>query len=225
MHAVARPRHETSQSDPDAGPRSHFCSPARRLLPVVAGLVLALLAAAEPAMAAGTAQTSIDFDGSTDFSRYKTYAWGQNTSSGNPVADEHIVSWIEEQLTAAGWTKVTTAAEAQVIIAEHATVKNDTSVDTFYTGWGTGWGWTGFGPGAGSATTVSQTFRSGTLMIDMFDASTKKLIWRGTAQGALSTKPEENYPKVEKIIGRLFKKFPPSPAAPATTATPPADKP
>ncbi|HEV8199243.1 MAG TPA: DUF4136 domain-containing protein [Candidatus Polarisedimenticolia bacterium] len=204
MNAVARPRHET------------------RFLPVAAVLLLALLPAGEPVLAAGTVQTSIDFDGGIDFSGYKTYAWGQNTSSGNTVADEHIVSWIEEQLTAAGWTRVA-PGEAQVIIAEHATVKNDTTVDTFYTGWGTGWGWTGFGPGAGTATTVSQTLRSGTLVVDMFDASSKKLIWRGTAQGALSTKPEENYPKVEKIIARLFKKFPPAPAA--ATTTPPADKP
>jgi hypothetical protein len=182
-----------------------------RFLPVAAGLLLALWPAAASAAAPASAQTSIDFDGATDFSRYKTYAWGQNTSSGNPVADEHIVNWIEAQLAAAGWTKVTTAGEAQVIVAEHATVKNDTTVDTFYTGWGTGWGWTGFGPGAGTSTTVSQTLRSGTLVVDLFDAATKKLIWRGTAEGALSTKPEENYPKVEKIIARLFKKFPPTP--------------
>ncbi|HET8947634.1 MAG TPA: DUF4136 domain-containing protein [Candidatus Polarisedimenticolia bacterium] len=203
MHATARP-----------GPER------RAFLPVVAGLLLAFLPAGGPHAASGTAQTSIDFDGSTDFSQYKTYAWGQNTSSGNPVADEHIVSWIEAWLTDAGWTKVA-AGEAQVIVAEHATVTNDTTVDTFYTGWGTGWGWTGFGPGAGASTTVSQTLRSGTLMIDMFDAGTKKLIWRGTAQGALSTKPEENYPKVEKIIGRLFKKFPPAPAAAAAPTTAP----
>jgi hypothetical protein len=206
MDAAARPGTETISSQPRQ----------RRFLPVAAGL-LALLPAGGPIAASGSAQTSIDFDGSTDFSRYKTYSWGQNTSSGNPVADEHIVEWIEAQLAAAGWTKVG-PNQGDVVVAEHATVKNDTTVDTFYTGWGTGWGWTGFGPGAGSGTTVSQTLRSGTLVVDMFDASTKKLIWRGTAEGALSTNPEENYPKVEKIIARLFKKFPPAPA-PAAPAT------
>ena len=103
----------------------------RRFLPLAAGLLLALWPAGGPAGSPASAQTSIDFDGATDFSRYKTYGWGQNTSSGNPVADEHIVTWIEGQLAAAGWTKVT-AGEAQVILAEHATVKNDTTVDTFY---------------------------------------------------------------------------------------------
>ena len=70
---------------------------------------------------------------------------------------------------------------------------------------------------------MSQTLRSGTLVVDMFDASTKKLVWRGTAEGALSTKPEENYPKVEKIIARLFKKFPPTPSTAPTGK--PTDKP
>jgi len=196
----------------------------RRLVPVAAGLLLALLAMTAPAAAQ---QTSIDFDGGTDFSRYKTYGWGRNTSSGNPVADAHIVEWIEAQLAAAGWTKVE-ADKADIVIAEHATVKNDVNVDTFYTGWGAGWGWTGFGPGAGASTTISQHLRSGTLVVDMFDAATKKLIWRGTAEGALSTKSEENYPKVQKIITRLFKKFPPAPTPPGTPTTkpaPPADKP
>ena len=217
MDAAARPTTKTLASQ----------SLLRRFLPVATGL-LALLPAGGPFAATGSAQTSIDFDGSTDFSRYKTYSWGQNTSSGNPVADQHIVEWIEAQLAAAGWTKVG-RDEGEVVVAEHATVKNDTTVDTFYTGWGTGWGWAGAGPTSGSGITVTQALRSGTLVVDLFDASTKKLIWRGTAEGALSTKPEENFPKVEKIIGRLFKKFPPAPSAATTKPAPqsgkPADKP
>lgn len=188
---------------------------AARLLPPASAAALALLLAAAPA----SAQTTIDYDGTVDFTAYKTYSWGQNTSSGNPAADARIIEEIEMRLTAAGWKRAN-PGEGEVVVAEHATVKNDVSVDTFYTGWGTGWGWTGFGPGAGVGTTISQALRSGSLVVDMFDAGSKKLIWRGTAEGALSTKPEENVPKVQKIIARLFKKFPPAPpgAKPATTS-------
>lgn len=205
---------------PDARPTPptrSWRSLARRGLLASGSAALAVLLSAAPAVA----QTTIDYDGNVDFTRYKTYSWGSNTSSGNPTADERIVAEIEARLAAAGWTQAA-PDEGDVVVAEHATVKNDVSVDTFYTGWGTGWGWTGFGPGAGIGTTVSQSLRSGTLVVDMFDAKTKKLIWRGTAEGALSTKPEENIPKVQKIIGRLFKKFPPLPpgAKPATATDP-----
>ena len=197
---------------------------AGRVLPAAAAAALAVLLGAAPA----GAQTTIDYDGNVDFTKYKTYSWGRNTSSGNPAADERIIAEIEAHLTAAGW-KQAPPDEGEVVVAEHATVTNDVSVDTFYTGWGTGWGWTGFGPGAGVGTTVSQSLRSGTLVVDMFDATTKKLIWRGTAEGALSTKPEENIPKVQKIIARLFKKFPPvlpgaKPATPGASNKPSAGK-
>jgi len=204
---------------PSASPTSPTLERTRRgrVLPAAGAVAFAALLGALPAVA----QTTIDYDGNVDFTRYKTYSWGQNTSSGNPTADARIVEEIEAHLTAAGWTRVE-RDEGEVVIAEHATVKNDVSVDTFYTGWGTGWGWTGFGPGAGVGTTVSQALRSGTLVVDMFDATTKKLVWRGTAEGALSTKPEENLPKVQKIIARLFKKFPPAPPG-AKPPAPPAD--
>lgn len=209
MRASARP----------TNPNPSWSRLARRLVSAAGIAALAFVPGAAPAVA----QTTIDYDGNIDFTHYKTYSWGRNTSSGNPTADERIVAEIDAHLTAAGWTQVA-KDEGQVVVAAHATVKNDVNVDTFYTGWGTGWGWTGFGPGAGTGTTVSQHLRSGTLVIDMFETTTRKLIWRGTAEGALSTKPEENLPKVQKIIARLFKKFPPLPPGAKLPATPDSKK-
>jgi hypothetical protein len=49
----------------------------------------------------------------------------------------------------------------------------------------------------------------GTLQIDIFDSSTKELIWRGSATDTLSDKPDTNEKKLEKSVGDMFKKFPP----------------
>jgi len=43
----------------------------------------------------------------------------------------------------------------------------------------------------------------------MFDAQTKKLIWRGTASDVLSDKPEKNEKKLLKATEDMFKHFPP----------------
>ncbi len=54
----------------------------------------------------------------------------------------------------------------------------------FYDGFGGGWFWRGCGPDL--ATTPTVTTPVGTLIVDIFDAHTKHLIWRGMAQKTLS---------------------------------------
>jgi uncharacterized membrane-anchored protein len=43
----------------------------------------------------------------------------------------------------------------------------------------------------------------------MYDASNKRLIWRGTASETLSEKPENNEKKLDKSVEKMFKDFPP----------------
>ena len=45
----------------------------------------------------------------------------------------------------------------------------------------------GFG-GFGQATTTSDTYTVGTLVVDLFDAKTKNLVWRGVSSGMLSNR-------------------------------------
>jgi hypothetical protein len=47
------------------------------------------------------------------------------------------------------------------------------------------------------------------LNVDIFDGSTKTLIWRGTAASVLSSKPEKNERKLEDAVNDMFKHFPP----------------
>ena len=49
----------------------------------------------------------------------------------------------------------------------------------------------------------------GTLVVDIFDAKTKQLMFRGTATDELSDKPEKNVKKLAKASDKLFKNFPP----------------
>jgi len=78
-----------------------------------------------------------------------------------------------------------------------------------YTGFGGGWRWRGFGDGF--ATTTVEKTPVGTLVLDIFDSTSKKLIWRGTASEVLSDKAEKNEKKVEKALTEMFKHFPPPP--------------
>jgi hypothetical protein len=68
-----------------------------------------------------------------------------------------------------------------------------------------GWRWRGMG----ETTTTVQNYKVGTLVIDLYDASNKQLIFRGTAEDTLSKNPEHNEKTLEKAVDKMFKKFPP----------------
>jgi hypothetical protein len=66
-----------------------------------------------------------------------------------------------------------------------------------------------WGGGLGTTTTVN-TYQVGTLVVDLFDAHTKKLIWRGSSADTLSDKSEKNIKNLDKGVQKMFDHFPPS---------------
>lgn len=95
-------------------------------------------------------------------------------------------------------------------VAAFGSTRTEKTLETFYNGLGGGWFWRGFGPA--TATTYVENTPVGTLVVDIFDNQTKKLIWRGTATETLSSKPEKNDKKLEKAVEDMFKHFPPKPS-------------
>ncbi len=90
-------------------------------------------------------------------------------------------------------------------MAAIGTTRNEPTFTTFYTGM-PGWYWQGWD---GFATTTVDYNKVGTLVVDIFDSATKKLIWRGVATDTLSSKPEKNDKKLEHAVEKMFDKFPP----------------
>ena len=93
------------------------------------------------------------------------------------------------------------------------TTQTQRTLQTFYDGMGGGWGWRRFGGGGfGDATTTEQDFKEGTLVVDLYDAKSKQLIWRGSTQDALSDNAGKNEKNLDKGVAKMFKAFPPSSA-------------
>ena len=61
----------------------------------------------------------------------------------------------------------------------------------------------------GDATTTTETYRVGTLVVDLFDRKTKALLWRGSASNTLSNNSTKNIKDLDKRVEKLFKGFPP----------------
>jgi hypothetical protein len=171
---------------------------------------LVVAAAVALAGAGASAQdVSVDFDKNANFAAYKTFTIAIGTGWNNPLSEKRVLAEIEQGLTEKGWTR-TDAAKADAAVVLHGATEVKKSLDTFYSGGYGGYGWRGgWGGGMGSATTTVHEYRVGTLVVDIFDAKSKALLFRGIAQDELSDKPDKNVKKLAKASDKLFKDFPP----------------
>lgn len=151
------------------------------------------------------AEVKTDYRHSVDFGKYHTYSW-LKVDAGNPLWVDRIRRAVDEELTAKGWSMVPSGGD--VSVSAFGSTREQPSMQTFYDGLGGGWGWWGFGD-LGESTTTVQNTEVGTLVVDIFDSNTKKLIWRGTATDTLSDHPDKNEKKLEHNVAEMFKKFPP----------------
>jgi hypothetical protein len=143
----------------------------------------------------------VDWDKGANFTGYHTYAWRTGTPAKNPLMGQRIVEGIDKQLAAKGYQQVDINSSPDLIVLYHASTGSQTQLNTMGTGWGWSWG--------GSTTTTVSEIPTGQLSVDIGDAKTKKLLWLGSASDTLSDKPEKNEQKIQKALGKMFKKFPP----------------
>ena len=147
-----------------------------------------------------------DFDRSADFTQFTTFMWMNEPSTTDPLTRHRIVDCVNRALAVRGLTLVT--SDADLAIAAHTGTEART-LDTFYNGGGwRGGGWSWFG-GFDPDTATGSSPQVGTLVVELFDARTKTVIWRGTASKTLSRNPRKNADRLNKAVTKMFRKFPP----------------
>lgn len=159
-----------------------------------------------------------DYDHGANLSSYHTYSWGLVKTS-NPLNEDRVKAAVDKDLQAKGWQLMPSGGKATVFATGN--VKNEQEAETMYDGmgggWGGGWGYGGFGGfgggfgmgGFGESTTTEEDQRVGHLIVDIFDASSHHLLFRGVADDDLSNKASKNTKNLDKDINSMFKKFPP----------------
>ncbi len=149
-----------------------------------------------------------DYDHAANFAAIKTFSIKIATSWNNQISEKRVQDEITQALTEKGWKQVDDNPDALVLL--HGATEKQKSLNTFYSGGYGGYGYRGWGgAGMGTATTTTSEYLVGTLVVDIFDAKTKGLLFRGTATDELSDKPEKNQKKLAKASDKMFKDFPP----------------
>lgn len=176
---------------------------------LIAALALLLVV---PAVALAQ-KTSYDYDKTANFASFKTFALKEGTPVGQKLIDDRIIAAIEGALAAKGFTK--DEANPDLFVVYHIAFEKQKDISTYSSGYGGGygpygWGWGG-GWAGGTTSTQVRDILIGTLVIDMADAKSKQVVWRGLGVKEVNTtaKPEKRDKSITSAVNKIFKNYPP----------------
>jgi hypothetical protein len=154
-----------------------------------------------------TQSVSYDYDRSANFSKYVTYAWTRGTELQDQLNHARVVRAIDAALAARGMGRVDANGRPDALVAYHASF--DTNLQIFGATYGLGP--FGIGPDRWGSAMV-QPVQVGTLVVDISDAATHAIVWRGRASS--DVKPNDNAEtrekKINKAAAKMFRNFPPT---------------
>jgi hypothetical protein len=151
----------------------------------------------------GMAQTvSVNYNHGASFAQYHTYAWGSNNTAEiqNSILAQVAHQDIETAMAQKGLQKVDMSQNPDLILTSSGGGKEVTSYNA--------WGMRGIGGGMGGISPQQNV--EGTMIVSLFDAKAKELIWRGIAEDTLSNNGNKNQQMVQKAINKMFKQWPKS---------------
>jgi hypothetical protein len=165
---------------------------------------------------ASSVTVKYDFDKEANFASLKTFDWlpvptmavgsVKSAIERNSLLDKRVKTSVNEQLAAKGFTQ--TSDNPDVLVTYHVGVEDKVNVTDWgynYAGYGRyygGWG--------GSSVDVYQ-YTQGTLLIDIIEAKSKQLIWRGAGQGTVEqgAPAEKREQRLNNAIAKIMAKYPP----------------
>jgi hypothetical protein len=143
---------------------------------------------------------SVNYNKSQNFSQYHTYAWATDNANQiqNSILAQQAKSDIDSAMQGKGLQLVQESQNPDLILTASGGLKQQTSYQA--------WGMRGIGGGMGGITPEQNVI--GTMIIDLYDAKTKSLVWRGIAQNTLSNNGNKNSQMVSKAVVKMFKQWP-----------------
>jgi hypothetical protein len=151
------------------------------------------------AIAAGQ-QVSVNYNHNQSFANYHTYAWGSQNANQiqNSILAQVAQQDINSALQGKGLQMVGESQNPDLIVTGNGGLRQQTSYSA--------WGMRGIGGGMGGITPEQNV--EGTMVVDLYDAKTQSLVWRGIAQNTLNNNGNKNQQMVEKAVQKMFKQWP-----------------
>lgn len=179
----------------------------------------------------GQIPVSTDYDPAWRLAPGASYGWVQPKEKGesdplydNDLVESRVQRAVDERLAAHGLQRATGAGEPTLLVAYHIGREEKIDIDTFHSWygyypcwgcWGPRYGYApgfGHGHGYGSGTDIwVQEYTEDRLIIDLIDAQSRRLVWRGVAERRLPSMetPGEREAYIRETVSAIFEEFPP----------------
>lgn len=186
-------------------------------------IYLILFAVLTTSCGSGVKVTS-DYDNTVDFSKYKTYTyygWAENSDKILTGFDkERIETSFEDEFAKREWTINQTNGDATVSL--YVVVNEKTSYSSYTDHYNNGmyggmyasrfgYRYGSMGMGASNTTTTQTDYLEGTLIVDVFDAKTKKHIWQGIGKKTINEDKSKRDERIKAGVAKIMKAFPVQP--------------
>ena len=162
-------------------------------------------------------KVSYDYDKSVDFKKYKTYeyyGWAKESDKIiNDLDKKRIEQAFANEFASRELSYVKTEGELVVTLFIVVEKKTGVTYDTQhyggyygrYYGYGPGWGWSS----SYSTTTAREyDYNVGTLVVDVFDKASEKLIWEGVVSGTVDQNPNNHDKKIPRAVADVMYYYP-----------------
>jgi hypothetical protein len=147
----------------------------------------------------------------TDFTSFRTYSWvGRKDLEMSALVHQEIVTAIRAELDAKGLQSVD--LEPDLYVSYFADQDEQVRVDIRHKGYSYGSDWyaaSGLPLILGGSASEIRVYEEGTLVVDVYNAKSKQLVWRGAAMGTFSQDPKKNRKLVKTATKKLFESYPP----------------
>jgi hypothetical protein len=145
-------------------------------------------------------QVSVNYNHDASFAQYHTYAWGSNNT--NQIRNSILAQVAQQDINTAmqgkGLQMVQESQNPDLVLTANGGMRQQTSYSA--------WGMRGIGGGMGGITPEQNV--EATMIVDLYDAKTQSLVWRGIAQNTLNNNGNKNQEMVEKAVQKMFKQWP-----------------
>ena len=177
---------------------------------------LAILTVTVVLNACAAIPVSTDYEPGWQLPSPAAYAWIKRPAHRvDPMVDNDLVAAriqraVDEQLEGKGLNRAKSEAEANLLVTYHIGEEEKLDINSFHSNYGYYPCWHCWGPGFDNDIWVTQ-YTQGKLVIDLIDAKTKQLVWRGVASRRVPSfdSPQERDKYVRETVAAIFKKFPP----------------
>jgi hypothetical protein len=166
---------------------------------------LSILLFALVLVSCGSLKTTVDYDKSVDFGKYKTYGFSAeaNQLPVNDLVRKRIFDAIHSALQSKG-LKEAEKPNLLVDLGVKTEEKHSVNMGGFY---GRRWG---FGTGFSTTQVNTTNYTEGTLVINLVDAAKQELVWMGSGTATVTEKSIQQ-DKIEAAVAKILARFPPAP--------------